>query len=412
MRIVILGAGFGGLTALEELVDRLKPEWDVEVVLVDRHPYHLFTPLLFQVVTGGVDPGHIAYPIRWLLRSGKFKFYETEVKAIDLANKKVYLNNIELGYDFLIIGMGSTTNFFGVPGAEKCAFPVKTIREAVAIKNRIIDAYRQAEMEPNEEMRRCILSFAVVGGGATGVELAASLHDLVHMVLDQDYPRVKEGETQVYLIEATNALLGGLPPKLGEIALNSLKNRGVNVQLGCRITGISEEGLQTADGRHIQIHTVIWASGIKPSPLVEPLQLEKGKDGKIIVGPYLDVAKWPGVYAVGDLAAFFEPGATRPLPATAAVAVQEGRSVGRNIAHILHDEDQSPFRYVFEGDLIALGRDAAVANIFGKAFNNFPAWVLWRAVHLMKVPGFRNRMSVAQDWSFDYFLHRDTMHLE
>ncbi|MBI4287509.1 MAG: NAD(P)/FAD-dependent oxidoreductase [Chloroflexi bacterium] len=412
VRIVILGAGFGGLTACLELVDRLKSRWGVEVVLVDRHPYHLFTPLLFQVVTGGVDPGHIAHPIRWLLRDRRFQFYESEIKAIDLACKKVVLPTMELTYDILVIGLGSTTNFFGVPKAENYSFPVKTVREAVAIKNRIIDAFRQAELEPNDEARRRILSFAVVGGGATGVELVASLYDLVHMVLAKDYPRARPEDTRVCLIEATNSLLGGMDPKMGEIAMQSLQNRGVRLHLGCRIVGMDNEGVHTADGQHLQYRLVIWASGIRPSPLVEPLALEKARDGRIIVGPYLDVPQWPGVYAVGDLAAYTEPGAARPLPAKAAVAEQQGRSVARNIVHILADEDPETFRYKYQGDLVALGRDAAVAKLFGRSFNGFVAWIFWRAIHLQKVPGFRNRMSVAQDWSFDYVLRRDTMHLE
>lgn len=412
MRIVILGAGFGGLAACQELVERLKPEWGAEVILVDRQPYHLFTPLLFQVVTGGVDPGHIAHPIRWLSRGGGFEFYEAEVKAIDLARKKVILGTFELDYDVLVIGLGSTTNFFGVPKAETYAYPVKTIREAVAIKNRIIDSYRTAETESNEEVRRRMLSFGVVGGGPTGVELVASLYDLVHMVLVKDYPRVKVEETNVFLIEATNGLFGGMDPRMGQIALERLQSRGVTVHLGCRIVGMDAEGVQTADGRHLDASLVIWASGIRPSPLVEPLALDKTRDGRIIVGPYLEVSRWPGVYALGDLAAYTEPGAARPLPAKAAVAVQQGRCVGRNIAHMLADEEPQPFRFKYEGELIALGRDAAVAYMWGRSFNNFPAWVLWRAVHLWKVPGFRNRMSVGQDWSFDYVFRRDTMHLE
>lgn len=412
MRIVILGAGFGGLSALVELVDRLKPEWGAEVILVDRHPYHLFTILLFQVVTGGVDPGHIAHPVRWLLRNRNFQFYESEIKAIDLAGKKVILDKLELAYDILVMGMGSVTNFFGVPKAETFAFAVKTIREATAIKNRIIDIYRKAELEPDEAERRRILSFAVVGGGATGVELVASLHDLIHMVLAKDYPRVRPEEAQVMLIEATNNLLTGMDPKMGTITLKKLQSKGITIHLGCRIVGIDETGVYTAAGQHIHTHTVIWASGIRPNPLAEPLPVQKIKDGRIVVGPYLEVPQWPGVYALGDIADYIEPGASYPLPPKAAVAVQEGQAVGRNIAHILADEDPAPFRYKYEGDLVALGRDAAVAKIAGVCFDNYPAWFLWRAVHLWKVPGVRNRVSVAQDWSFDYVFHRDTMHLE
>lgn len=412
MEIMILGAGFGGLAALHELAGRLKPEWGARVTLIDRHPYHLFTPLLFQVVTGGVDPGHIAYPVRWLLRQQDFRFYESEIRAINLGSKKVMLDHGELSYDILVMGMGSITNFFGVPKAETYSFPVKTLREAMAVKYRIIDAFRQAELEPREEVRRRILSFAIVGGGATGVELVASLYDLVHLVLSKDYPRVRREETSICLIEATKALLGGMDPKLGTIALSRLQARGVTVNLDCRIVGMDEAGVHTADGRHIQAPTVIWATGIRPSPLVEPLPVERAKDGRILVGPYLEVPHWPGVYAVGDIAAYTEPGATRPLPAKAAVAAQEGRAVGRNLAHILADEDPVPFGYKYEGDLVALGRDAAVAKILGRSFNNFPAWFLWRVVHLWKVPGFRNRISVAQDWSFDYVFRRDTMRLE
>lgn len=412
MRVLILGAGFGGLTATLELERRLRRYREAEVVLVDRHPYHLFTPMLFQAVTGEVEPGHLAYPLRWLLRERRFQFYESETRSIDLARKKVFLAEDELSYDYLVLGLGSVANFFGVPKAESYALPLKTLREALAIKHRIVDVYCRAEAEPREEMRRRLLSFGVVGGGATGVELVASLQDLTHSILARDYPRVSPQEVNVFLAEAGPSLLAGMDPGMAAIALEKLSQRGVPAHLNTRIVGITEEGIYTAQAQFLPSHTTIWATGIRPNPLIEPLPLHKSKDGRVLVGETLEVPQWPGVYAVGDLAYFVEPGSTAPLPAKAAVAVQEGYAAAANIYRALLGRGQVPFRHKYEGDLVALGRNASVAKLGSRCFDGLAAWTLWRAVHLWKLPGFRNRLSVALDWTSDYVFRRDTMRLE
>ncbi|MBI4297313.1 MAG: NAD(P)/FAD-dependent oxidoreductase [Chloroflexi bacterium] len=412
MRIIVLGAGFGGLMAALELERRLRREPEIEVALIDRHPYHLFTPMLFQVVAGEVEPGHIAYPLRWLMRGKKLKFYEREIRHIDLANKKVLLDDAELDYDYLVMGLGSITNFFGVPKAESNAFPVKSLREAMAIKHRIIDAFGQAEAEPRPEVRRRLLSFSVVGGGATGVELVASLHDLFHQVLSRDYPRINPNEVSLFLAEASFSLLAGMDPGMGQITLKKLRVKGVDIHMGCRIVGIDEGGIHTADAAFFPCHTVIWATGIRPNPLTEPLPVLKAKDGRIIVQDTLEAPQWPGVYIVGDIACFLNKATETPLPCKAAVAAQEGRAAAQNILRSLRGLDTLPFHYRYEGDLVALGRNASVARVARRCFDGFPAWFLWRIVHLQKLPGFRNRVSVALDWTFDYLLRRDTMRLE
>ncbi len=412
MRIIVLGAGFGGLGAALELEKRLRHHSEVELALIDRHPYHLFTPMLFQVVTGEVEPGHIAYPLRWLLRGRRLRFYEREVRHIDLANKKVLLDDADLTYDYLVLGLGSITNFFGVPKAESYAFPVKSLREAMAIKYRILDAFSHAEAEPRPDARRRLLNFTVVGGGATGVELATSMHDLFHKILARDYPGVNRAEVNVLLAEASSSLLAGMDPGMGLIALKKLRAQGVDVHLGTRIAGVTEEGVQTADAASYPSRTIIWASGIRPNPLVEPLPLLKSKDGRIMVGETLEIAQWPGVYAVGDIAFLSDKTTGAPLPCKASVAAQEGPAVARNILRSMKKEPQLPFRYRYEGDLVALGRNASVAKMAGRCFDGFAAWSLWRAVHLQKLPGFRNRVSVALDWTFDYVFRRDTMRLE
>ncbi|MBI4301013.1 MAG: NAD(P)/FAD-dependent oxidoreductase [Chloroflexi bacterium] len=411
-RVVILGAGFAGLTAIMELARLLHEDDNTEVVLVDRNPYHLFTPLLYQAATGEVEPGHIAYPIRWLMRRKTFQFYESGIHAIDLANKNIVLDKTELDYDFLAITLGSTTNFFGVPKAEQYALPLKTLREAMAIKYRIIESYSQAEWTTDEVVRRHLLSIAVVGGGATGVELVASMNDLVHSILSRDFPKINPAEVSLLVCEASPALLGGMDTGLAALALKKLQQSGIKVDCSTRIVGIEEGGLHTAQGITLPAHTVIWATGIRPSPLLEPLPIIKSKDGRAVVRETLRLPLWTGVYAAGDNAYFVEPGSERPLPCTAAVAAQEGKAMAVNIVRALKGQDQIPFRYKYEGNLVALGRNASLAKVAGRCFNSFPAWLLWRLVHLSKLPDVRNQVSVALDWTFDYLLRRDTMRLE
>lgn len=410
--ILILGAGFGGMAAAMELEARLRDREDIEVALVDRHPYHLFTPMLFQVAVGEVEPGHIAYPLRWLCRQKRVSFYEGEARYIDMANRRVMLDGVELPYEYLVLALGSVTNFFNVPKAEKLALPLKTLREAMSIKYRIVDVFRRAELEPDEAARRRLLSFAVVGGGASGVELAAALYDLLFTVMPKDHPRLYPGEVRLCLVEASKGLLAGLDSAMSNLALQRLKKKGVTVSLNTRVVGIEEEGIRTAEGTLIGATTVIWATGIRPNPLLEPLPMVKSKDGKAVVRDTLRIPLWPRVYAVGDCAYFVPPGAERPLPAKAAVAAQEGRAAAQNIVRSLAGEQQFPFRYQYEGDLVALGHNAALARLWGRTFDGFAAWSIWNLVHLWKLPGSQHQASVALDWITDFVMRRDTIRLE
>ncbi|MBI4217077.1 MAG: NAD(P)/FAD-dependent oxidoreductase [Chloroflexi bacterium] len=411
MRIVILGAGFGGLNAALELERRLRRHPEVEIALVDRHPYSLFTPMLYQAATGAVEPGHLAYPLRGLRRR-RLDFYEAEVRRIDLAGCQVITEVGELAYDHLLIALGSVNNFFGVPKAESFALPMKTLREAMAIKYRILEMFRRADLEPREAERRQLLSFAVVGGGANGVEVVASLYDLAHKVLARDYPRLNPHEIAISLIEASPGLLAGVDTRLGALALRKLQALGIPIYLNTRIVGIDQERIHTAEGKHIPVSTVIWATGIRPNPLLEPLPARKARDGRLEVAETFEVPLWHGVWAVGDNAFLLNPKTGQPLACTAQVATQQGVAVGRNIARAVLGESPQPFRFQDQGDLVALGRNASLARLGGRCFNGFPAWLVWRLAHLWKLPGFRNQVSVALDWTFDYVFQRDTARIE
>lgn len=400
-RVLILGGGFGGLTTALELERRLRDEDGVEIVLVDRNPYHLFTPMLFQIASGEVEPGHIAFPLRWLARRRRIHFYQGEIHKIDLVNRAVTLDGTEVYYDYLVLALGSTTNFFGVRNAKEFTFPLKTLKDAISIKYRILDSFRQAELEPDEVRRRFLLSFAIVGGGANGVEIAASLRQLLYSVLPREYPRIYPGEISLTLCDAGKALLFGMDKTLGAIALKKFQQVGLKVSLETRAVACSEEGIYNAQGIILPAHTIIWASGIQTNPLLDPLPIIKFKDGRARVRATLRLPLWRQVYAVGDNALFMDWQSGQPLPAKAAVAVQQGRAAAINIVRALKHQGQIPFRYHYEGDLVALGRNAALARLWGTCFDGLPAWLVWRVVHLWKLPGMRNQMSVALDWFWD-----------
>jgi NADH dehydrogenase len=400
-RILILGAGFGGLTAALELEKGLRHDRSVEVVLVDRNPYHLFTPMLYEVAAGEVEPGHIAYPLRWLMRRKRIDFYQGEIHRVDLSNRRVEMNRTLLHYHYLVLALGSVTNFFHVRKAEQLAYPLKTLGQAISIKGRIVDSFRQAELEDDEAERRRLLSFAVVGGGATGIEMVASLSQLMYSVLSKDYPRIYPGEISLRLVEASGSLLAGMDKGLAGMALKKLQPMGVNVHLDTRVVGIEEDGIHTAQGETLPARSVIWATGVLPNPLLDPLPIIKAKDYRARVRRTLRLPMWPGVYAVGDNTLFMDQKSEAPLPAKAAVASQEGKTVASNIIRALRHQRQVEFRYKYEGDLVALGRSAALAKVMGRCFDGLPAFVLWRLVHLWKLPGMQNQMSVALDWVSD-----------
>jgi NADH dehydrogenase len=421
-RILILGAGSAGIAAALELKKAAARTPDMEVTLVDQQNYHFVIPMIYQVVAGSVEPSFISFPLRILLRqkgtAGRFKFIQSRVRSIDVDGKKVVTDDVELEWDYLVIALGSAANFFGMNEIEKNALRFRSLRDAINFHNRILDNYEAALLEKDEQRRHELLTFVVVGGGPTGVELSAHLQDFFLKALAQDYPSLTP-QIRVILVEAQDTLLSGLKPKMAELALARLRSRGVEVLLKTRISKAWAGGVQTADGQTITTSTVIWVAGVKPADIVSSLPFDKAKDGRIKVNEYLAVPNSPGVYVIGDCAYLQQKHSPAAYPATHQVAVRQGPACARNILNAITGKPQRPFRYKFKGQIIYIGRNVAVAQILDRVFDGFAAGFLRRILFLEQMvmylgllTAFKNKVGTALDWFFAYFYHRNTARIE
>ena len=394
-----MGAGFGGLNVARAL--RRAP---VNVVLLDRNNYHLFQPLLYQVATAGLEPEQIAKPVRAILRGQRnLDFRMMEVSGVDFAQRRVETDAGPLSYDFLVLSPGGETNFFGLEAIEEHGFGLKDIPDAIAIRNHVLTCFEHAMLEPDPERRRARLTFIVVGGGPTGVEMAGALSELIRLVLVKDYPRLNIKDVRILLLEATDRLLAAMPERLREAAGRTLWRKWIEVRFSAAVADFDGERVLLKSGEVIPAHTVIWAAGVRASGLNHRLGLPSGRQGRIPVEATLQVQNHPEVYIIGDAAYREENG--EPLPMVAPVAIQMGESVARNIARALRGEPLEPFRYRDQGTLATIGRNAAVAHVLGLNWSGFPAWVMWLVIHIIQLIGFRNKLFVLLNWAWDYFFY-------
>lgn len=407
--VVILGAGFAGLTAARTLARELRPD-EATITLVDRNNYHLFTPLLFQIATCGVDPWHTAQPVREIVRGSGIVFRQSRVRDIDLAARRVQLDDGTLAYDYLLIALGSTTSFFHETSAREHALALKTIPEALAIRERILAACERAATLPDGDERRKLLTFVVVGGGATGTELTASLADLLYHVLPPQYPQLDFGQARLMMVESEPRPIPTLTPRLGQAALARLRRQGVEVWLKTKAREIGADSVTLDDGRTIATATPIWATGVRASEVAAKLDTSHGKGGAITVNAYLQLAGHPNVYAAGDNAAVSLPG-DQHAPLLAWAANQAGTAAARNIVRALRDEQPAPFQLHSLGSAVSLGRNHGAAQVGPVAVEGFAGWLAWRAIHLAKISTFRSKLGLALDWSYAYTFHRDTARL-
>jgi NADH dehydrogenase len=411
-RVVILGAGFGGLFTVLELERRLRGEARAEILLLDARNFHLFSPMLHEVTSGSVEPRHVVWPIRALGRRRRATFERREVRGIDLERRQVLTDRGEVAYDFLVIALGSTTNTFGVQGAAERAFTFKTLTDAVRLRNHLLEMFEQADLEGDPERRRRLLTFVLVGAGCTGVELATEIRDLIHGPLARCYPRLDVREARVAVLEATGRIIPCVSDRLAALGLEKLKGKGIEVRLHAPAVRVSDLGVETADGQMLPAATIIWTAGVRANPVVEGLPVEKDKLGRAAVNAFLELPPFPGVYVIGDAAHCWDPRLQAPLPPTAQVAVQQARSVARNLARELRGGSKEPFVYRHRGDLVSLGAGDGVGEIAGLAFSGLPAWLLWRSVFLAKLIGWKNRIRVALDWLIASCFARDLAKLE
>lgn len=404
-RVVIVGAGFGGLWAARHLVRA-----PVDVLLIDRHNFHTFFPLLYQVAAAELEAPAIVYPVRAILRKcPNVDFHMAEVTGLDLERRLVFTDGEAIPYDYLLVATGSAPHYFHVPGAAEHAFPLKTLEQAIALRNHIVACFERAARERDPHRRRRALTFLIVGGGATGVEFAGALAELIHGPLRRDYPRLDLSEVSVMVVEATDSLLAGLPAKLGRYAARRLRKMGIEVRLGAPVTRVQSDSVALADGAAIATETVVWTAGVRGDPAAQRWGLGAGPGGRVPVEPTLQVPGHPEVYVIGDLAYLEHDGA--PLPMVAPVATQQGRHVAGNLLRQISGREPQPFAYCDRGMLATIGRNAAVAHLPAFALTGFPAWVLWLAIHIVKLIGFRNRLVVLINWAWDYLFYERAVRL-
>jgi len=394
--VVVLGGGFGGLYATRALARA-----PVTVTVVDSKNHHLFQPLLYQVATAALSPGDIAVPIRRILRSQKnATVMLAKALAIDTANKRVTLEvDGQLDYDFLVVATGATHSYFGHDAWHAFAPGLKSIEDALDIRKRVLIAYEHAEREPDPLVQKEWLTFVVVGGGPTGVELAGALAEISRHVLDEDFRRIDPTSARVVLVEAGRRVLPSFTPGSSARAKEQLEKLGAEVLLGARVTDIDARGV-TLEGHRIEARTVLWAAGVAASPLARTLGVPLDRAGRVPVLPDLTVPGAPDVFVIGDLAALEQD--KMPVPGVAPAAMQEGRHAARNIVRRARGEAALAFRYRDKGSLATIGRVSAVAEFGSIELSGLIAWLAWLFIHVLFLIGFRNRYLVLSEWAWGY----------
>jgi NADH dehydrogenase len=402
-RVVILGGGFGGLHAARAFSGAA-----VRVTLVDRHNYHLFQPLLYQVATASLSPGDVAAPIRWILRRQQnVEVLLADARSIDAAGRRVLLDVGEAAYDFLIVATGATHSHFGHPEWAARAPGLKTLDDALAIRRELLLAFEAAEREPDPERQRRLLTFVIVGGGPTGVELAGALADIARRSLRKDFRHIRPESARIVVIEGGPRVLGTFPASLGDAARRSLERLGVEVRTGSIVTEVDAAGVlwrpastPEAAPERIDAQTVLWAAGVAASPLAKSIDAPLDRAGRVLAEPTLAVPGHPDLFVVGDVCALQQDG--KPLPGVAQVAMQEGAHAAANVLRAIKGEALAPFRYHDYGTMAVIGRGSAVADIGPVRASGFFAWLFWLFLHIVWLVGFRSRLAVLGEWAWAY----------
>jgi NADH:quinone reductase (non-electrogenic) len=397
--VVIVGAGFAGIHAAKEL--RAAP---VQVVMLDRNNYHLFQPLLYQVATALLSPTEIAYPVRAIFRKqANFQFQLAEVQQVDFNQRVVHTSNGPVPYDYLILAVGGETNTFGLESVARNGFDLKDLSDAMRIRNHILKTFERASLETDPGARKALTTFVIAGGGPTGVECAGALSELIRLALSKDFPEMDLQDVRVILLEATDRLLAGFPPELSQEASKRLQNMQVEIRYGAAVAGYNGNQVVLQDGGKISTNTLIWAAGVRAESLMDRLGLQQARQGRVQVDSTLQVPGHPEVFVCGDAAYLEKDG--QPLPMMAPVAIQQGKTAARNIRRILSGHQVEHFAYRDPGSMATIGRNAAVARVNNFKFHGLLAWVVWLAVHLFWLIGFRNRLLVLINWAWDYFFY-------
>lgn len=401
-QVVIVGGGFGGLSAAKKLSRNLQ----VKTVMIDKRNYHLFQPLLYQVAMAGLSPAEIAYPLRALIRGESTEVLLGEILEINKTEKWLITEKNKIHYDYLILACGSTYTYFNSPQWEQFAPGLKTITQATEIRRKVFKAFEEAERAEDKSIHDMYMTFIIVGGGPTGVELAGSLGEITRFSILKDFNHIKPNETKIILIEAGPTILPTMSEELRREAVRELEELGVEVRVNAKVSDVNEHGM-TAGGEFIPAGTILWAAGVAANPLNKKLNVELDRQGRVIVNRNLSVPGYPEIFVIGDQAHFEWGLDNKPLPGLAPVAMQQGRFAAKVIlAKINGTKPPEAFRYVDKGQMATIGRSRAVAMYKGLQFSGFTAWIAWLLVHIYYLIGFKNRMFVLISWAWTYLTFR------
>ena len=426
-KIVILGSGFAAVECARQLEAEFGKDPGIELVMIGEDNFLLFTPMLPQVASGMIETRHIVFPIRTICK--KTKFYEGRIKNIDPYGKLVTIwgtgdkRSISIHYDFLVVALGSETNFFGMADVEKNAYTMKTLNDAVMLRNRVIDMFEQAENETNPILRKSFLNFVVVGGGFAGIETAGELMDLL-LDARKYYPTIHKEDLKVIVLEAMGEILPGFNKKLADFAKKKLIERGIDIQLKKAVTSFDgnevtiktldetpKDSIDQSEVESIITKTLIWTAGVTPVNTIKR-SMFKTEKGKIIINNFLEVPKFPGVFAIGDCALFIDPITNRPFPPTAQIAEAQAKMAAKNLISLIQNSEQEKFVYHSKGQMAIIGKRSGIATFLGVNISGFVAWLIWRNVYLSKIPTFDKKTRVFLDWIIDLFFDRDISRLK
>ena len=424
---MILGGGFAGVECARQLESEFGDNSEIELVMISEDNFLLFTPMLPQVASGMIETRHIVLPIRTMCQ--KTKFYEGRIKNIDPFGKLVNLwgtgdkRSVSIHYDFLVVALGSETNFFGMADVEKNAYTMKTLNDAVVLRNRIIDMLEQAENETNPILRKSFLNFVVAGGGFAGIETAGELMDLI-LDARKHYPNIRKDDLKVIVIEALPMILPGFNEKLAEFAKQKLIERGIDIKLRTAITSFDgnevttklldqnpKDSVDESKVDSIITKTLIWTAGVTPVNTIKRSMLKTDR-GKVIINDYLEVQDFPGVFAIGDCALFLNPETKRPYPPTAQIAEAQAKTAAKNLTALIKNSEKEKFEYHSKGQMAIIGKRSGIATFLGMNISGFWAWLIWRNVYLSKIPTFDKQVRVFLDWTIDLFFDRDISRLK
>jgi NADH:ubiquinone reductase (H+-translocating) len=407
-RIVILGGGFGGLYTALEMERTIARDPDIEVTLVNHDNFFLFTPMLHEVAASDLDMTHIVNPIRKLLK--RVQFFQGDVERIRFEERLVEVSHgrvhhqHQLEYDHLVIGVGNITNYYNLPGLEENALTMKSLGDAIFLRNRLIQNLEEADFECTDA-RKPLLTIVVAGGGFAGVETIAAVNDFLREALTF-YNNLEQRDLRIILVHSGPVILPELNPKLGAYAQKKLKERGIELRLDTRVLAYTNGIVELSDGSRIASKTLVWTAGTAPHPILDTVPCSKDR-GRIRANEYMEVLDWPGVWAVGDCASIPDPRTGQPYPPTAQHALRQGRVLAGNVWASLRGDTKKPFVFSTLGQLAAIGKRTGVAQVFGFNFSGFVAWWLWRTIYLSKLPRLEKKCRVALDWSLDLLFSKD-----